>query len=847
MTRLVRFSNNAVSKLASAITSTSTTITLQTGDGSKFPALTGTQYFKATLVKADGTTEVVKVTARSGDTLTVVRAAEAVAGVQTAYAFSSGDRIEHRLTAGDVANELDRLDAAAYISPLNKSANYTVTAADITSLIRVNTGSGNVTITLPEISTLTEDFDVIVAKVTADTNVVTVQRAGTTDTINGATTYSLTGQWQGAWLTADRSTGTWTVIASGGSGVKANVDTFTGSGTAGPFTLSGDPGVKENTAVYVGGVYQQKSTYTLVGTSLTLGGTVATGVSVEVIWSQPLQIGITTANQTTASDGASGSLFTTVQGFITWLLGGNLSSSLLKFIQAGTGAVQRTAQDKAREFVSITDFGASTSASGAVNIAAIQAAIDAVNAAGGGTVFVPSGTFLLDVVNYLRDDGTTVYGITSFKMKDNVHLTGVGATSVLKVKNGAYGAGAFFRIISSRDATRLSNAKISNLTIDGNRANQAASTQCSNIVLECLAKVEVEGVRSINANGNGIMLRGTTSSYASNIGIRNNIVENCSSIGIQSSQFYGLVISGNVVNGTSDNCIDIYGEDGTTTCHGMNFSITGNVCQSGLVGVFCETVRNGVVSGNDIIACTLGVTVNRINGQPHAINITGNTTYSCQYGVRVTGDTGGISINGNHFQGFSVAGVQLGESGGRCSYVDVSQNFFTPASNTVAIIATGGNQVSFVTGKFNAVNSSGITPSYLFYNAATTKIGIVVDSFRVIPNQVGKDLVAADAQITKLTLLNGAVDNTAGPVDIALDDSSGGLLYVTGVQGGVGTSTWIVPFTKRGGALVLGTAQKAIITADPISSIAVSSGSARINCLAANTYLRYAIQYVPTL
>lgn len=356
MTRMVRFSNNAVSKLASAITASSTTITLQASDGAKFPTLTGNQFFMGTLVKSDGTTEVVKVTARTGDTLTVVRAAEAVAGVQTAYAFAINDRFEHRLTAKAVSDELDRLDQAALINPLNKSANYTITAQDVTSLVRVNTSGGAVTITLPDITTLTDDFDCIVAKVTGDANVVTIARSGT-DTINGATSYTLTSQWQGAWLTADRSTGTWTVIASGGSGVRAFVDTFTGTGTAGPFTLSGDPGVKENTAVYVGGVYQQKSTYTLVGTSLTLGGNVPVGVSVEVVWAQPLQIGITSANLTTASDGSSGSLFTTVQGFITRMLS-SAGSAMVGFIAAGTGAVLRFVQDKLRETVSVKDFGA---------------------------------------------------------------------------------------------------------------------------------------------------------------------------------------------------------------------------------------------------------------------------------------------------------------------------------------------------------------------------------------------------------------------------------------------------------------------------------------------------------
>jgi hypothetical protein len=68
-------------------------------------------------------------------------------------------------------------------------------------------------------------------------------------------------------------------------------------------------------------------------------------------------------------------------------------SSLIGFIQSGTGAVARTEQAKLRDTVSVKDFGAVGN-----NIAddgvAIQAAIDAVFAAGGGTVFFPNGSYI---------------------------------------------------------------------------------------------------------------------------------------------------------------------------------------------------------------------------------------------------------------------------------------------------------------------------------------------------------------------------------------------------------------------------------------------------------------------
>jgi len=58
-----------------------------------------------------------------------------------------------------------------------------------------------------------------------------------------------------------------------------------------------------------------------------------------------------------ANDGSSGSIFTTVQGFITKILS-SVGSSIVGFIQSGTGAVARTMQDKGRESINVKDFGA---------------------------------------------------------------------------------------------------------------------------------------------------------------------------------------------------------------------------------------------------------------------------------------------------------------------------------------------------------------------------------------------------------------------------------------------------------------------------------------------------------
>lgn len=87
--------NNAYSTLASTITDVATSISLAAGTGSRFPVISGGDYFYATLIDTSNNLEVVKVTARSTDTLTVVRAQDGT----TARSYSSGSRIELRITA----------------------------------------------------------------------------------------------------------------------------------------------------------------------------------------------------------------------------------------------------------------------------------------------------------------------------------------------------------------------------------------------------------------------------------------------------------------------------------------------------------------------------------------------------------------------------------------------------------------------------------------------------------------------------------------------------------------------------------------------------------------------------
>jgi len=70
------------------------------------------------------------------------------------------------------------------------------------------------------------------------------------------------------------------------------VDAFSGNNSTVAFTLSGDPGSENNTQVYVSGVYQEKDTYSVSGTTLTFSTAPPTGTSnIEVVWTAPIAIG----------------------------------------------------------------------------------------------------------------------------------------------------------------------------------------------------------------------------------------------------------------------------------------------------------------------------------------------------------------------------------------------------------------------------------------------------------------------------------------------------------------------------------------------------------------------------
>jgi hypothetical protein len=91
----VQFANNAASTLASSITNVATTISLAIGTGALFPAasVVSGNYFYLTLIDSANNIEIVKVTDRTTDTLTVIRARDGTTALLRTTGRSSAQQL----------------------------------------------------------------------------------------------------------------------------------------------------------------------------------------------------------------------------------------------------------------------------------------------------------------------------------------------------------------------------------------------------------------------------------------------------------------------------------------------------------------------------------------------------------------------------------------------------------------------------------------------------------------------------------------------------------------------------------------------------------------------------------
>lgn len=171
MTTLL-FSNDASTTLQSGIGAGATTATLAAGTGALFPnPTTGEAYFTTLLdASTQQTKEIVLVTARAGDTITIVRGQQGT----TPRAWNAGDLAAQLVTAGDSRQMVqpDQLQSAAYSACVAAGTVNSLTAtltSGLTTLPNLmmfiveaaGANTGPVTLTLTLGATLLPAFNVL--------------------------------------------------------------------------------------------------------------------------------------------------------------------------------------------------------------------------------------------------------------------------------------------------------------------------------------------------------------------------------------------------------------------------------------------------------------------------------------------------------------------------------------------------------------------------------------------------------------------------------------------------------------------------------------------------------------
>ena len=144
----ILFTNNATTNLAASITNSATSLTVLTGTGALFPNPTAPDYFLVTLIGISGSPiEIVKCTARSTDTLTVVRGQEST----TPSAFTGGDQVQLRITAGvmQAAAQAGLASGTITENATTVTSNYTMSTNKNGLSVGPITVSSGVSVTVP--------------------------------------------------------------------------------------------------------------------------------------------------------------------------------------------------------------------------------------------------------------------------------------------------------------------------------------------------------------------------------------------------------------------------------------------------------------------------------------------------------------------------------------------------------------------------------------------------------------------------------------------------------------------------------------------------------------------------
>lgn len=297
------------------------------------------------------------------------------------------------------------------------------------------------------------------------------------------------------------------------------------------------------------------------------------------------------------------------------------SGEALYFIQAGTGAVTRIAQDKMREWVSVTDFGA-------IGDGIVDDTTAIVNALSAGThILFPAGTYLISstITKLLTHD---LYLDLSFGAK-------IVATSSITGAFFDFDGGGTYKLTSCGGEFNVSN--VLNIT-----QNKGTVFLLSNLS----SAWGVSGAKFI-AGG----------SFLDGLGDTGIAYINCAPGEIRNNYFKGFADTG--IYATGDN-------NPSSVDDGSPATIIGNEFYRCSVGVAIKRQHSGsVVLSNSFVECqnpVAALTTSELPEPGNGIKVIGNTfKRSIATAINIRGGKGQFTIIGNTIEdwGYDLAGAPV--------------------------------------------------------------------------------------------------------------------------------------------------------------------------------------------
>lgn len=548
------------------------------------------------------------------------------------------------------------------------------------------------------------------------------------------------------------------IVATAGT---MSVVRFSGNSSTTVFTLPTPPVSENNTQVYISGIYQQKNTYSISGTSLTFNTAPATGTNnIEVVTISTLPLG-------------------------------TITSDLVSYLPAGTGAVLTNVQERLREHDAILEGpGGST--------------LSTINLTGSGPVTLESQADLILVAEgKLRLEGTVE--ATTPTSGDNSRKVATTAFVTAAVSGGGGGSVA----ASSVTNTPAGNIAATNVQaalneLDTEKAPLASPTFTGTVSGITKAMVGLDNVDNTTDAGKPVSTATQTALNAKQA----TLVSGTNIKTVNSNSLLGsgdVAVQATLVSGTNIKTINstsLLGSGditvGTTAGSGVSSiaigtGATATADYSIAIGLGSGATAANTPSGNGAVA----IGGSRATGGDSLSMVINNNTAT--YGSNANG---AISIGGLA-RASGTNGVSLGVFNVASGTASFASGYFSAASGQYSF-TSGGYSSAAQIGKYahsgGAVATAGVSQmgSIVLY-AATTGTAVAMTSNGAAVATTNQLIVATNQAMaftgTVIGKQSGSANIAAYKIEGTVVNNGGTVTMPTGTLTAIGTPAagWTAP------------------------------------------------------